>query len=166
MSVWRTVLTQTDQLESFEAPLVIPDLSNPTEPFPAIFIRAPAVHSLHPRKLEAHTASSSASSSAPTQSASSVTSPAQLPTPASTPPRLASPSSSSRVPVIALATLPAEYQPSPPPSDSHLGAPTVEDLGKVMLRQGKKMVTSFHPELSGDVRVHRYWVEKCVLGEK
>jgi len=44
-----------------------------------------------------------------------------------------------------------------------MGAAKMEDLGKVMLRQGRKMVTSFHPELSGDVRVHEYWVEKCVL---
>ncbi|WVQ93776.1 pyridoxal 5'-phosphate synthase, glutaminase subunit Pdx2 [Kwoniella sp. CBS 9459] len=62
-----------------------------------------------------------------------------------------------------LASLPEEYQPPAPPSDSRLGEPNVEDLGKVMLRRGKKMITSFHPELSGDVRIHEYWVEKCVL---
>jgi 5'-phosphate synthase pdxT subunit len=37
-------------------------------------------------------------------------------------------------------------------------------LGKVMLRKGRKLVTSFHPELSGDNRIHEYWVEKCLLG--
>ncbi|OCF45190.1 pyridoxal 5'-phosphate synthase, glutaminase subunit Pdx2 [Kwoniella heveanensis CBS 569] len=66
--------------------------------------------------------------------------------------------------VQVLASLPTEYQPAPPPSDSPLGEPNIEDLGKVMLRKGKKMITSFHPELSGDVRIHEYWVEKCVLG--
>lgn len=108
------------QLESFEAALDIPVLSNPSRPFNAVFIRAPAVHSLTPTKTDVETQ--------------------------------------------VLATLPAEYIPSPPPCDSPLGEPNMDDLGKVMIRQGRKMVTSFHPELSGDVRIHEYWVEKCVLG--
>lgn len=108
------------QLESFEAALDIPVLSNPSRPFNAVFIRAPAVHSLTPTKTDVETQ--------------------------------------------VLATLPAEYIPSPPPCDSPLGESNMDDLGKVMIRQGRKMVTSFHPELSGDVRIHEYWVEKCVLG--
>ncbi|WVR03498.1 pyridoxal 5'-phosphate synthase, glutaminase subunit Pdx2 [Kwoniella sp. DSM 27419] len=121
MKVWRNLYGT--QLESFEAPLIIPALSSPSKPFNTIFIRAPAVHSL---------------------------------------PSLGD--SPKDTPIEVLATLPEEYQPAPPPSDSPLGEPNVQDLGKVMLRKGKKMVTSFHPELSGDTRVHEYWVEKCVLG--
>ncbi|KIR63649.1 pyridoxal 5'-phosphate synthase, glutaminase subunit Pdx2 [Cryptococcus bacillisporus CA1280] len=118
LKVWRNLYGT--QLESFEAALDIPVLSNPLKPFNAVFIRAPAVHSLTPTKANMETE--------------------------------------------VLATLPAECIPPPPPSDSPLGEPNVDDLGKVMIRQGRKMVTSFHPELSGDVRIHEYWVEKCVLG--
>ena len=67
-------------------------------------------------------------------------------------------------PVETLATLPEECTPPLPPSDSALGSPNPADLGKVMIRHGRKLVTSFHPELSGDTRIHQYWVEKCVLG--
>jgi 5'-phosphate synthase pdxT subunit len=116
----RTRLTVLAQLESFEAPIEIPDLSNPSKPFNTIFIRAPAIHSL------------------------------------------SGPATESDVQV--LATLPEEYQPAPPPSDSPLGEAIPGDLGKVMLRKGRKLVTSFHPELSGDNRIHEYWVEKCLLG--
>ncbi|KAK6905342.1 pyridoxal 5'-phosphate synthase, glutaminase subunit Pdx2 [Kwoniella mangroviensis CBS 8886] len=115
MKVWRNLYGT--QLESFEASLTIPSFSNPSKPFNAIFIRAPAVHSLSPE---------------------------------------------SQVEVVA--QLPEQFLPPPPPSDSPLGEPNLEDLGKVWLKKGKKMVTSFHPELSGDVRVHEFWVEKCVLG--
>jgi 5'-phosphate synthase pdxT subunit len=46
-----------------------------------------------------------------------------------------------------------------------MGPANDEDLGKVMIRQGTKLVTSFHPELSGDERIHEYWLNKCVLGQ-
>lgn len=114
-------MTLAAQLESFEAPLTIPELSDASRPFNAIFIRAPAVYALDPPSdVEAETQ--------------------------------------------VIATLPADLQPPPPPEDDVLGRPNLADLGKVMVRQGNKMVTSFHPELSGDVRIHEYWVEKCVLG--
>lgn len=114
------------QLESFELPMEIPALSNPTKPFNTIFIRAPAIHSLNPPP-----------------------SPSSIPSPESS--------------IEVLATLPEEYQPAPPPSDSPLGEPNSEDLGKVMVRKGRKLVTSFHPELSGDNRIHEYWIEKCLI---
>lgn len=65
-----------------------------------------------------------------------------------------------------LATLPPECVPAPPPGDSPLGPADEDTLGAVMLRQGRKLVTSFHPELSGDARIHEFWVERCVLGRK
>ena len=115
------VLTLSAQLESFELPMHIPCLSDPARPFNAIFIRAPAVHSLGPPQED-------------------------------------------EPPVQVLATLPEDLCPPAPPNDDRLGSHNPDDLGKVMLRQGRNMVTSFHPELSGDTRVHQYWVESCVLG--
>ena len=53
-------------------------------------------------------------------------------------------------------------------------APWVEEAGPgvellasvddhpVMVRQGRLLATSFHPELTGDLRVHRYFVEEIV----
>jgi 5'-phosphate synthase pdxT subunit len=48
--------------------------------------------------------------------------------------------------------------------------PEVEVLGKfdgdpVMVRQGRVMATVFHPELSGDDRVHRYFIEQIAGGD-
>ncbi|ORY34199.1 putative pyridoxine metabolism-related protein [Naematelia encephala] len=145
LKVWRNLYGT--QLESFEIGLIIPGLSNPSKPFNLIFIRAPAVHSL---TRPPGTWQDSSDSSNPT------------PVDSSNPTSVDSsnPSTSTET----LCTLPIECQPPAPPSDSPLGAPNIDDLGKVMIRQGRKMVTSFHPELSGDVRIHEYWVKKCVLG--
>lgn len=62
-----------------------------------------------------------------------------------------------------LASLPPDCVPAPPPADSPLGEPDIETTPVVMLRQGRKLVTSFHPELSGDTRIHEYWVKHCVV---
>ena len=48
-------------------------------------------------------------------------------------------------------------------------APEVEVLssleeGIIAARQGRLLTTSFHPELTGDLRLHRYFIELC--GEK
>ncbi|BAF58191.1 predicted glutamine amidotransferase [Pelotomaculum thermopropionicum SI] len=32
----------------------------------------------------------------------------------------------------------------------------------VMARQGRCLAAAFHPELTGDLRIHRYFLEKCV----
>lgn len=116
LRVWRNLYG--GQLESFECPLHIEGLSG-DKPFNALFIRAPAVHSLVGGQG-----------------------------------------------TVVLGRLPEDCIPSLPPSDSPLGAPQADAVGAVMLRQGRKLVTSFHPELSGDVRIHEYWVEKCVLGRE
>jgi 5'-phosphate synthase pdxT subunit len=112
LSTLRDQADTTDQLESFEAPLVIPALSNPTEPFPAIFIRAPALHSL----------------------------------------------TSTNIKTQRLASLPDDLAATPPPSDTPLGPANTEDLKVVMLRQGRKLATSFHPELSPDYRIHELFL--------
>lgn len=45
--------------------------------------------------------------------------------------------------------------------------PGVEVLARyeekiVFARQGKFLAAAFHPELTGDLRVHRYFLEKCI----
>ncbi|KAL7418805.1 Senecionine N-oxygenase [Cryptotrichosporon argae] len=122
LRVWRNLYG--GQLESFEYPLEIPAIPGP--PFPATFIRAPAVHSLVVNKTDAADV--------------------QL------------------EPVEIVASLPPHVLPAPPPADTPLGAPDPALLGAVMLRQGRKLVCAFHPELSGDPRVCTYWVERCVIG--
>lgn len=119
LKVWRNLYG--NQLESFEAHMVIPALTDPGRPFNAIFIRAPAIHSLADKSQDGEE-------------------------------------------VEVLARLPEECVPDDPPSDTGMGPANRDDLEKIMVRQGKKLITSFHPELSGDVRIHEYWVEKCVLG--
>lgn len=36
--------------------------------------------------------------------------------------------------------------------------------GIVAARQGKHLITTFHPELTKDSRFHEYFVKHCVLG--
>jgi 5'-phosphate synthase pdxT subunit len=47
-------------------------------------------------------------------------------------------------------------------------APQVEVLARyqekiVLARQGKFLAAAFHPELTNDIRLHRYFIEKCVI---
>ncbi|KAJ9105262.1 hypothetical protein QFC21_001629 [Naganishia friedmannii] len=123
MNVWRNLYG--NQLDSFEAHLDMPELSNPGVPFPAIFIRAPAIHSFK------------------TQTSALAKGSAILP----------------------LCTLPPDLAADAPPADSHLGAAEEDALRIVAVRQGKKLATSFHPELSPDLRIHEYFVRKLCLNE-
>ena len=103
------------QAESFQHPLALPFL---TDPFPAIFIRAPVIHSL-----------------------------------------LASPTGTTSTPPLqVLAGLPAERVPKQLPGQAEIGP----DADAVMVRQGGLVISSFHPELTGDGRVHEWWVREVV----
>ncbi|RSH85554.1 hypothetical protein EHS25_003693 [Saitozyma podzolica] len=116
LKVWRNLYGT--QLESFEAPLIIPGLSDPSRPFNAIFIRAPAIYSLP---------TSSSSSTSSSSHVESLSGPTGLPTP--DPSRPASPSSSrpsgfSSPPLEVLAALPPELCPPPPPATQSWATPT------------------------------------------
>ncbi|ORY55547.1 class I glutamine amidotransferase-like protein [Leucosporidium creatinivorum] len=115
------------QTESFSHSLSIPVLSSPSTPFPAVFIRAPVVHTLI-------APSKPSSTSAPTLEVLARVPRSILPTPSH----------------AALAT-----------GGSELGP----DADVVMLRQGGVVVSSFHPELTGDWRVHEWWVKEMILGD-
>ena len=61
-----------------------------------------------------------------------------------------------------LATVPREKLPT-----SKLGSPELgPDAHIVALRQGHKMVTSFHPELSDDPRIHEYFLRELVMSRQ
>ncbi|MEV6927901.1 pyridoxal 5'-phosphate synthase glutaminase subunit PdxT [Dactylosporangium sp. NPDC051485] len=48
----------------------------------------------------------------------------------------------------------------PPGEASRAGMPTGGAAGRIVaVRQGHLLATAFHPELTGDLRVHRYFVE-------
>lgn len=54
--------------------------------------------------------------------------------------------------------VPAGGQPAGDPAAARAGGS--DPLGRIVaVRQGSLLATSFHPELSGDARVHRYFVE-------
>jgi 5'-phosphate synthase pdxT subunit len=110
-------------LASFEAQLEMPELSNPSVPFPAIFIRAPALHSF------AQSGKADSSESA----------------------------------FRSLCSLPPDLAADAPPSDGHLGPANDDALRMVAVRKGKKLATSFHPELSPDLRIHEYFVRRVCM---
>lgn len=115
------------QIESFVADLDLPFLSRgdgvsttePTHPFPAVFIRAPVVQEILSRDGE---------------SASSVE---------------------------VLAALPGRKTKADGVGRSTAADDSVGDI--VAVRQGNIFATSFHPELTDDVRIHVWWLEQ-VLG--
>jgi pyridoxal 5'-phosphate synthase pdxT subunit len=50
-------------------------------------------------------------------------------------------------------------------SDSLLpgGESEGHDRSVVALRQGRHLLTTFHPELTSDSRFHEYFIQECVL---
>ncbi len=42
------------------------------------------------------------------------------------------------------------------------GAVDADLAGIVFARQGRFLAAAFHPELTGDLRIHEYFLEKCV----
>ncbi|KAG1740202.1 PdxT/SNO family [Suillus paluster] len=109
------------QVESFEAPLSIDGLQDPSVPFMGVFIRAPVILALHP--------------------------------------------STRNPPIEIIARLPTNLVPKSQKlmvhnegdSDPH------DPQSIVAVRQGRHMLTTFHPELTNDGRFHEYFVRTCVL---
>lgn len=140
-------------MNSFETGIHIAALGE--EPFPGVFIRAPIVQSL---LLQAgHVKHASAGDKV-----------AEAPTTSSDAPRLPITILGSLAPDAVPADADADvvdlWEPDDrraptqvigdrPPSDTHI----------VALRQGKLLVTSFHPELTPDTRLHAYFVDKVIL---
>ncbi|KAF2719993.1 pyridoxine synthesis protein PDX2 [Polychaeton citri CBS 116435] len=132
------------QVESFEAALDLPFLSEhlpeagrASAPFHSVFIRAPVVEKVLP-----------SASGAQEQEASddSIIAPARKAT---------------KAPVEILARLPgrAKALKDRTTTASELG----EDGDIVAVRQGNVFGTAFHPELTGDSRIHAWWTKNVFM---
>jgi len=75
-----------------------------------------------------------------------------------------------RPPVVVLARLPSSLVPSITSQkgfqdpDPQLDLHSADSRTIVALRQGRHLLTTFHPELTRDDRFHEYFVTECVLG--
>ena len=118
------------QVESFEADLDLPFLGDEADRFHSVFIRAPVVEEIMP-----------ASPAAVDRSEETVVAPARKATHAD---------------VEILGRLPGRARALRDKST------TAEDLGEdgdiVVVRQGNVFGTAFHPELTGDGRIHSWWL--------
>ena len=119
------------QVESFEADLDLPFLGRDEENFHSVFIRAPVVEKVLP------------TSSIVDQTEDVVVAPAMKATAAE---------------VEILARLPGRAR------TLRDKATTAADLGEdgdiVVVRQGNVFGTAFHPELTGDARIHAWWLRE------
>ena len=136
------------KLESFEAELNVVGLRDSNQPFTGIFIRAP-VRSIFASLL-----------------------PALIPCFRN--PKiilaLTALNDDARPPVVVLARLPSSLVPGITSQEGSQGPYPQLDLHSadsrtiVALRQGRHLLTTFHPELTRDDRFHEYFVTECVLG--
>ncbi|KXT15413.1 hypothetical protein AC579_2185 [Pseudocercospora musae] len=126
------------QVESFEADLELPFLHGGT--FPTVFIRAPVVEKV----LTTLSATIDESEAAK----------------AGTKTVLAPPRQATNAPLEILARLPGRARAI---KDKMT---TAEDLGEdgdvVAVKQGNVFGTAFHPELTGDERIHAWWLREVV----
>ena len=149
------------QVYSFECDIQCPALG--AKPFPGVFIRAPVVERL--LSLPTSTSSSSSDNAQDTTAAvqpdvapSSLTS---APVKSDQVPVSRSPADmhSSKHSVEPIAWLPAtEPIVGESPAQNERAPSRI-----VALRQGRLLVTSFHPELTADTRLHCYFVREMVL---
>lgn len=120
------------QVESFEADLELPFLQSP---FHSVFIRAPVVEKVLP----------------PTNIVSAEKSPDTV---------LAPPRQATNAAVEILGRLPGRARAIRDKTT------TAEDLGEdgdiVAVKQGNVFGTAFHPELTGDERIHAWWLTEVV----
>ncbi|KAB8291609.1 hypothetical protein EYC80_006409 [Monilinia laxa] len=135
------------QVESFSADLNLPFLSSLSSnsesspsPFPAIFIRAPIVEQL------LASPQTSTTSSSPTVTAPTIPNTTTLP----------------NTPVEILATLPGRTSSIVDPTAKAKLNVDAETGDIVAVRQANVFGTSFHPELTGDARIHAWWLQEVI----
>ncbi|KAF8543005.1 class I glutamine amidotransferase-like protein [Trichophaea hybrida] len=141
------------QVESFSAPLKLGFLGEGEEPFVGVFIRAPVVETLlpalrgDPEAEEVHAPSKKPRGDVERHFVDEgrVEVLAEL-----------------RRGVLPKVGLDKADRPSEGVKDSERARERAGDARVVAVRQGNVVGTSFHPELTGDVRMHRWWLERVV----
>lgn len=139
------------QIESFQADLHLPflgDASSKADPFPGIFIRAPIVEKILPNvageQVEEQTISNTVV--APSRQARDDTAKAAM---------------SSKVEIMGI--LPGRLKKA---AARGAEVQTVEEIGDIIaVRQGNVFGTSFHPELTNDLRIHVWWLQQVRLAQ-
>jgi len=80
---------------------------------------------------------------------------------------LTTPKDDTRPPIVVLARLPSALVPGVTPQEGHdpqVDLHSADSRTVVALRQGRHLLTTFHPELTKDDRFHEYFITECVLG--
>lgn len=129
------------QTESFQGPLDLPFLGQDAPPFPAVFIRAPIVEKILPHHEGIQTEE--------TRHDDVVVAPSRQVRDS-----VAEASTAEHVEV--LATL--EGRAAQNAAEGRDIKPDEEVGDIVAVRQGNVFGTSFHPELTGDARIHAWWL--------
>ncbi|GES66219.1 pyridoxine [Aspergillus terreus] len=135
------------QTESFQAPLELPFLNTPGQEeasFPAVFIRAPVVEKVLPHHEGIQTGEVERDETivAPSKSAKDAAARDAMATD-----------------VEVLATLPGRAARLVASQGTAIN-PEKEAGDIVAVRQGNVFGTSFHPELTGDARIHSWWLRQ------
>lgn len=134
------------QTESFQTLLDLPflrsDTAEPAAPFPAVFIRAPVVEKILATPDDAQSNGDN-TVTAPSRQAKD---------------ELAREAMGSRVEV--LATLPGRAAKL---ASEGVDIRADKEAGDIIaVRQGNVFGTSFHPELTGDARIHSWWLDQVL----
>lgn len=131
------------QTESFEAPLDLPFLGPTEQSFPAVFIRAPVVEKILPHQQGIQVDE--------TQRDETVVAPSRQPQD-----QAAKAAMADEVEVLArLSGRAAELA----AVGTHIDAE--KETGDIVaVKQGNVFGTSFHPELTGDARIHSWWLRQ------
>lgn len=131
------------QTESFQGPLDLPFLGKDAAPFPAVFIRAPVVERILPHQEGIQTGEEQKDDTvvAPSRQAKD---------------SFAESAMGDHVEVLATLSGPAARN----ASQGRDISPDQEVGDVVAVRQGNVFGTSFHPELTGDARIHAWWLHQ------
>jgi len=145
------------QVESFETSLYVEGIREPNRAFRGVFIRSPLIIDILP-PTQSYAISQPARASSVLHSQASVSG-------------LSYPSTQTlQIPEIqVLARLTSDLLPiSSNPNVYNDDDPTdpIDDRTIVALRQGRKLITTFHPELTPDTRFHEYFIKECIFGKQ
>lgn len=156
------------QVESFEAALDLPFLkeegngkNDDEQPFHSVFIRAPVVESILKTSTEDDETEKEAVVGMEKSAAVNDTPPTMRPRMPNRAETISAPQiKATSAPVEILGRLPGRARAIKNKTS------TAEDLGEegdiVAVRQGNVFGTSFHPELTGDERIHAWWLKEVI----